>query len=130
MGIKSKIEQKAQDTQSLLAVQAQARYIQWLMKEEQIDYEEALAIVQGRTDPLEPEYMLGYKLSDPVVMIALFKQPRKKKRLNAALNFADTLSPEEAVIFWGQVFDERTASQFKTKLKEEQKKNGIESNDL
>ena len=130
MGIKTKIEQKAQDTQSLLAVQAQARYIQWLMKEEQIDYEEALAIVQGRTDPLEPEYMLGYKLSDPVVMIALFKQPRKKKRLNAALNFADTLSPEEAVIFWGQVFDERTASQFKTKLKDEQKKNGIKSNDL
>ena len=130
MGIKSKIEQKAQDTQSLLAFQAQAKYIQWLMKEEQIDYEEALAIVQGRTDPLEPEYMLGYKLSDPVVMIALFKQPRKKKRMSAALNFADTLSPEEAVIFWGQVFDERTASQFKTKLKEEQKKNGIKSNDL
>jgi hypothetical protein len=130
MGLRSKMELKAIETQSILAAQAQSKYIQWLMDEEQCNYEEALAIVEGRTDPLEPEYMLGYKLSDPVVMIAIFKQPRKKNRINAAKNFADGLSNEEAEIFWNQVFDEENAKVFKTKLKEEKKKNGILNDDL
>lgn len=122
MGFRSKIEEKALDVNAQLTAQAQMKYLSWLMDEEQIDYEEALAIVQGRTDPVEWEYILGYKLSDPALMIALFKQPRKKNRINAAKNFADTLEPEEAAIFWTQVFDEENGKQFKEKLKEEKKK--------
>lgn len=122
MGFRSKIEEKALDVNAQLTAQAQMKYLSWLMNEEQIDYEEALAIVQGRTDPVEWEYILGYKLSDPALMIALFKQPRKKNRINAAKNFADTLEPEEAAIFWTQVFDEENGKQFKEKLKEEKKK--------
>ena len=122
MGIRTKIEEKAMDVNAQLTAQAQMKYLSWLMDEEKIDYEEALAIVQGRTDPVEWEYVLGYKLSDPALMIALFKQPRKKNRINAAKNFADTLEPEEAAIFWTQVFDEENGKQFKEKLKEEKKK--------
>lgn len=125
MGIKTKIEQKAMDTQSALAAQAQAKYLKWLMNEEQCSYEEALAIVEGRTDPLEPEYMLGFKLSDPVVIIAIFKQIGKKNRLAAAQNFAMGLSDEEKIIFWRDVFDEKNARQFKKKYKDEKKKKGI-----
>lgn len=125
MGIKTKIEQKAMDTQSALAAQAQAKYLKWLMNEEQCSYEEALAIVEGRTDPLEPEYMLGFKLSDPVVIIAIFKQIGKKNRLAAAQNFAMGLSDEEKIIFWRDVFDEKNARQFKKKFKDEKKKKGI-----
>ena len=126
MGIKTKIEQKAMDTQSALAAQAQAKYLKWLMNEEQCSYEEALAIVEGRTDPLEPEYMLGFKLSDPVVILAIFKQIGKKNRLAAAQNFAMGLSDEEKIIFWGDVFDEKNARQFKKKYKDEKKKKGID----
>ena len=122
MGIRRKIEEKALDKNAELTAVAQMRYISWLMKEEQIDYEEALAIVQGRTDPVEWEYILGYKLSDPALMIALFKQPIKAKRINAAKNFADTLEPEEAAIFWTQVFNEETGGQFKEEYKKEKKK--------
>lgn len=126
MGIRTKIEEKAMNLQSTLAAQAQADYLKWLMNEEQCNYEEALAIVEGRTDPLEPEYMLGFKLSDPVVVIAIFKQLGKKNRLAAAQNFAMGLTDEEKIIFWRDVFDEKNAKQFKKKLKEEKKKNGIE----
>lgn len=126
MGIKTKIEQKAMDTQSALAAQAQAKYLKWLMNEEQCSYEEALAIVEGRTDPLEPEYMLGFKLSDPVVILAIFKQIGKKNRLAAAQNFAMGLSDEEKIIFWRDVFDEKNARQFKKKYKNEKKKKGID----
>lgn len=125
MGIKTKIEQKAMNTQSALAAQAQAKYLKWLMNEEKCSYEEALAIVEGRTDPLEPEYMLGFKLSDPVVIIAIFKQIGKKNRLAAAQNFAMGLSDEEKIIFWRDVFDEKNARQFKKKYKDEKKKKGI-----
>ena len=118
MGIKSRIEEKAMEKQQTLAAHAQMKYLSWLMKEESCDYEEALAIVQGRTDPLEPEYMLGYKLADPVVMIAIFKQPGKNKRLSAARNFAATLTEEERILFWNEVFDEKNAEQFKKKYKE------------
>lgn len=125
MGFRTKIEDKAMETQSLMAAQAQAKYLKWLMNEEQCSYEEALAIVEGRTDPLEPEYMLGFKLSDPVVILAIFKQIGKKNRLAAAQNFAMGLSDEEKIIFWRDVFDEKNAKQFKKKLKDEKKKKGI-----
>ena len=82
--IRNKIDDRALQMQQDLANQAQMRYIQWLMKEEECDYEMAIAIVMGNTDPLEPEYMLGYKLADPVLQIALFKQLSKKARMQAA----------------------------------------------
>ena len=129
MGIRSKIENKAMETQQTLAAHAQMKYINWLMKEEQCSYEEAIAIVQGRTDPLEPGYMLGYKLSDPVVVIAIFKQAGKNNRLSAARNFAANLSEEERILFWNEVFDEKNAKQFKKSYKKEKKKHGIEDAD-
>ena len=125
MKLKMKIENKAMEVQATLAVQAQAKYIKWLMKEEEIDYETAMAIVEYRTDPIEYEYTLGYKLSDPVVMIALFKQAGKNNRRQAAANFAAGLRPEEAEIFWNEVFDEKNASKFKKEYKKAKKERGI-----
>ena len=127
MGIRSKLEETALEKTQNLAFQAQAQYINWLMKEENCDYEEALAIVQGRTDPLEIEYMLGYKLADPAWMIALFKQPGKKRRMNAALNFADLLTEEEKKVFWSEVFNTETGKAFKEKWKKEKKKKGLKN---
>ena len=127
MGIRSKLEEAAMQKTQDLTAQAQYKYIQWLMKEEECSYEEAIAIVQGRTDPLEIEYMLGYKLSDPAWMIALFKQPGKKRRMNAALNFADLLSDPEKEVFWKEVFNAETGKAFKEKWKKEKKKKGIKN---
>ena len=124
MGIKTKVEDRATQLQSDLAAQAQMKYIQWLMKEEECDYEMAMAIVMGNTDPLEPEYMLGFKLADPVLQIALFKQLSKKARMQAAQNFAATLSEEEEKIFWTEVFNPENAKQFKKAYKAEKKKKG------
>ena len=132
MGIRSKIEDRAMQLQSDLAAQSQMKYIQWLMKEEECDYEMAMAIVMGNTDPLEPEYMLGFKLADPVVQIALFKQLSKKSRMQAAENFAATLSNPEKDLFWNEVFNEETGKQFKKAYKAEKKKKGavIDDQDL
>ena len=127
MGIKSRIEERATQMQSDLAAQAQMKYIQWLMKEEECDYEMAMAIVMGNTDPLEPEYMLGFKLADPVLQLALFKQHPKSSRVQAAKNFAETLSDQERILFWNEVFSEENAGKFKKKLKKEKKAKGCDS---
>ena len=123
--IRAKIDDRAMQLQQDLANQAQMKYIQWLMKEEECDYEEAIAIVMGNTDPLEPEYMLGYKLADPVLQIALFKQLSKKARMQAAQNFAATLSEQEELIFWTEVFNPENAKQFKKAYKAEKKKKNV-----
>ena len=123
--IRNKIDDRAMQLQQDLANQAQMKYIQWLMKEEECDYEMAIAIVMGNTDPLEPEYMLGYKLADPVLQIALFKQLSKKARMQAAQNFAATLSEPEELIFWTEVFNPENAKQFKKAYKAEKKKKGV-----
>ena len=123
--IRNKIDDRALQLQQDLANQAQMKYIQWLMKEEECDYEMAIAIVLGNTDPLEPEYMLGYKLADPVLQIALFKQLSKKSRMQAAQNFAATLSEQEELIFWTEVFNPENAKQFKKAYKAEKKKKGV-----
>ena len=127
--IRNKIDDRAMQLQQDLANQAQMKYIQWLMKEEECDYEMAIAIVMGNTDPLEPEYMLGYKLADPVLQIALFKQLSKKARMQAAQNFAATLSEQEELIFWTEVFNPENAKQFKKAYKAEKKKKGITTDD-
>ena len=122
MGIKSKIEDKAQETTDTLQFQAQARFIKWLMKEEDVDQETAWAIVEGRTDPPEYDYMLGFKLANPVLQLALFSQISKEKRKQAAENFAATLSDPERELFYSQVFDEKNAKKFKDVMKKEKKK--------
>lgn len=130
MGIKSKIYDKAEATTVQLRYQAQARYIKWLMKEEDVDAEMAWAIVEGRTDdPEDIKYVLGFKLADPVLQLALFSQHPKVKRRQAAENFAKTLSEEEKEIFFTQVFDEENAKKFKKKMKEEKRKKGIKDED-
>ena len=125
MGIRNKINEAAMQKSQDLAAQAQYKYLQWIMKEESCSYDEAIAIIQGRTDPLEVEYMLGYKLADPAWMIALFKQPGKKRRMNAALNFADLLSDPEKEVFWKEVFNAETGKSFKETWKKEKNKKGI-----
>lgn len=127
MGIKQKVNDRAQDLTDNLMVQAQVKYIKWLMKKEKIDYAEALAIVEGRTEPLELEYILGYKLANPILQLALFNQPSKKARRQAAENFAAGLSEEERKLFYTEVFNEATAKGFKKAYKDAKKDKTIKT---
>lgn len=126
MTIKGKINDKAQDLTDTMAMQARAKFIDRIMKDEKCDYAMAMAIVEGRTDPIEYEYMLGYKLASPVVMLAIFKQRSKEKRRQAAENFAMTLSEPEKKIFYEQVFNEETGKKFKNEYKKQKDCKGQE----
>lgn len=119
--IKDKFLNKVYEVQSQAAGIAQNKFIQWVMKEEDCSYEEAYAICTGHTDPREPVYTLGFKLSDPVWELAIFKQRNRKKRAQAADNFRQLLEPDELILFDEQVNTENARKQFNEEYKEKKK---------
>lgn len=130
MGLKIKIEEKALNVNQQLTMQAQMKYVQKMAKDEGVDFTIMWEVCTGdREYEDKAKFSLGFKLADPAWMIALFKQLSKKKRRQAAENFAMTLNEEEAGIFWSEVFNEDTAGAFKEKWKEEKKRKGADFND-
>lgn len=131
--VSRKMEERAQRLQQTLATQAQAQYVNWVIKDVKkeegadIDYNTAWAICTGQTideDTGKPEYeyMIGFKLADPVIQLALFKQRNKERRRQAAANFAAGLSEEEKKMFYEKIFNEKTATSWKKAYREEKKK--------
>ena len=120
--IKEGIELKAMDFHTDTASRAQLKYVHWLAKEDNISIDEAWNQCLGNSDPVNPDHTLGYKLADPVLQIALFGQLRKEKRIQAAKNFAATLSDEERKRFYESVFNEETGQKFKDALKKGKKR--------
>lgn len=112
----------AWDLHDKLQAEGQIRFINWVMKEEEVDWEMACAICTGRAEPREPEYTLGYKLADPMYMMAMNAQASKKKRQQAIENFEKTLEPDELELFRKDVLGTSTAEKFKAALKREKKK--------
>lgn len=121
MKAKDKIEDKAWQLTDTLAAQARSKYISWIMKEEEVDYETAVALATGKTDPIEYEFTLGYKLADPILQIAMSAQPGRKNRELAIANFEKTLEPEELKLF-RESCGADARKHFKQKLKEEKKR--------
>lgn len=119
--IKIEKEIRAKDLTEKLKQEAQARFVRWVAKERDIDYYSALMICHGQTDPPDYEITLGYKMSNPIYMIAMNLQ-RKSNREMAIKNFRDTLLPEERAIFDEQVLTEGMRTNFKKKLKNEVRK--------
>lgn len=126
--VSEKMRERAENLQMQLATQAQAKYLKWMMKElekeegEPCTIDEAWAIVEGRTEPVEYEYMLGFKLADPVIQLALFKQRSREARKQAAYNFAQGLTDEEKRLFYEQIFNEDTAESWRKTYKAERRK--------
>ena len=74
-------------------------FIKQIMEEDGIDEETARCLCMGLSRPIDYRYTLGYKMSSQLWQYAMFHQKSKKKRMNARLNFRDTLCPEEQILF-------------------------------
>lgn len=118
-----KLKDKALELSDQLSGQARMEFIQWVMKEEDVNYETAYYICIGRTDPKEPEYTLGYKLADPVWQLALHGQ-RKKKREQARENFRKLLDEDELELF-DKMDEEQVSADFKGALRRKKKEKGV-----
>lgn len=126
MGLKVKIEDKALTVAQDLAMQAQVRFVAKMAKDEGVEYEVMWEVCTGGREYEDAaKFTLGFKLADPAWMIAMFKQPSKKRRRQAAENFSQGLSADEAEIFWTEVFNAETGKRFREEYKNEKKKNGV-----
>lgn len=101
---------------------ARSRFIEWVMKEEDCDYETAYALCTRHTDPVEPEYSLGYKMASPVYQVAMNAQVRRSKREQAIENFKQMLEPDELEIFEREVLTKDTRKMWKDEKKKQKVK--------
>ena len=108
------------DMMNQISAQGQTRFVNDVMKEENVDRETALRWCLG-IDPSHPEISMGYKLSDPIWMTGCFYQPGRKARAQARENFKKTLTPEEAVLF-DQYCEGRNAGKLRKQMKDEAKR--------
>lgn len=100
---------------------ARGKYIEWVMKEEDCDYETAWSLCTRHTDPVEPEYSLGYKMSSPAYQMAM-NQRNKTKRENAIERFKEMLEPDELEIFEKEVLTKDTRQMWKDEKKKQKVK--------
>lgn len=119
MGIKKKLTDRAEASSIALnlKIAGQNEFIKQIMNEDGIDEETARALCYGETDPVDYHYTLGYKMSDPVWELGMFKQIGKKAREKARENFRKTLCPGEQVLF-DEIIEDMTERWKKEKLRD------------
>lgn len=122
MKVTEKIKEKAWQGIDASDAMARAKFIEWVMKEEDCDYETAYALCTRHTDPVEPEYSLGYKMASPVYQVAMNAQLRKSKREQAIENFKAMLEPDELELFEKEVLTKDTRKMWKEEKKKQKVK--------
>ena len=118
MTIRQSIKDKAYEAIDASDAMARSKFIQ----EEDCDYETAYALCTRRTDPVEPEYSLGYKMASPVYQVAMNVQLRKSKREQAIENFKQMLEPDELELFEKEVLTKDTRKMWKEEKKKQKVK--------
>ncbi len=107
----------AMNVNARMADREKMKFVRKVSKMEKVDLDTAWAICTGQTDPVESEYTLGFKIADPAMVIALFIQPDKDGRRNAADKLIASLDDQEKEIFLAEVFDYENAERIKTDKK-------------
>ena len=107
----------AMNVNARMADREKMKFVRKVSKMEKVDLDTAWAICTGQTDPVEPEYTLGFKIADPAMVIALFIQTDKEGRRNAADKLIASLDDQERDIFLTEVFDYEKAERIKTDKK-------------
>lgn len=97
--IKERIEDRAREVRQTMAFQAQGQFIAKVQKWEKCTWDEAVELCSGKSPERHPEYILGYKMADPVLMEAMYLQVPRKNRESARMYFRETLDPDCLEIF-------------------------------
>lgn len=79
--------QSIEDWNYVLDAESRSRYIQKIMKEDNVDYDEAWRLVRE-----EPKYSMGYKMCSPAIVMMLRMRGGKE-------TFRSMLTPEELEVF-------------------------------
>lgn len=119
--IKELTREKAFEIKEKLKGEAGPRFIAQVMEWENCDWDTAVSMCDRTSDPVRPDYSLGFKLADPMLQMALWAQPGKRARRRAAEDFESTLEPDELELFREQVQTMNAGQMFKSALKKKTK---------
>lgn len=108
----SHLTEKYIEFENAKAQQAAIKYIEWVMKEENISFAEAKLLCET-----VPKYSLGLKLSAPAVQQAINKGSYKKRMANRQKIAADL--PDEERILFLEIPD--TKNEFKEQMKKQKR---------
>lgn len=96
---KESVETAAMDLRQRMMFQAESEFIQKVMKWESCTWEQAMDLCIGKSPERHPEYILGYRMADPILLQALYLQLSKKRREQARAFFRETLDDDVAELF-------------------------------
>ena len=97
-----------------------SKYIEWVMKEEDCNYETAWSLCTRHTDPVEPKYSLGYRMASPAYQMAM-NQKNKAKREIAIERFKQMLEPDELELFEKEVLTMDTRKMWEEEKRKQKK---------
>lgn len=96
---KESIEDRARELRQKMRADAEYKFILKVQGWENCTYQEAVDLCTGKSPVRNPEYMLGFALSDPIMLQAMYMQFRKKDREAAKENFRSMLDEDVRELF-------------------------------
>lgn len=88
--------EKIESVNDNLDIQSQYKFVQAIMKDENVDYETAIEMCTVRSPKWEPKYSLGYKMAPPHIVVMLATEKGKAA-------FKRDLEPEELQLFEDEI---------------------------
>lgn len=96
---KDAVEDRARRTRDTLRANAEYQFILKVQKWEGCTYQEAVDLCSGTSPERNAEYILGFRLSDPLMLQAMFLQIRRSDREKATERFRETLDDDVRDLF-------------------------------
>lgn len=96
---KQGMEDMARDLRSRLQMDAQGQFVGKVQKWEKCTWDEAVDLCSGKSPERHPEYILGYRMADPLLLKAMYAQISRKAMKEAKAHFRETLPPDCQELF-------------------------------
>lgn len=126
--VTEKIYDKVTEKQAEMAAKSRAKFLHFVMEQENCDLDHARDLCLGRTDPIDYGYTLGWKIEDPLVQQGMWSRTSTKKIKEKFINhFRDGLTPEEDALFVEYYLKDNVGERmYQRKFKKEKKKKETE----
>lgn len=119
---------KITEKQAEMAAKSRAKFLHFVMEQENCDLDHARDLCLGRTDPIDFGYTLGWKIEDPLVQHGMWSRTSTSGiREKFIRHFREGLTPEEDALFVEYYLKDNVGERrYQRKFKKEKKKKGIE----
>lgn len=119
-----KIYDKITEKQAGMAAKSRAKFLHFVMEQENCDLDHARDLCLGRTDPIDYGYTLGWKIEDPLVQHGMWSRTSTREIKEKYIrHFREGLTPEEDALFVEYYLKDNVGERmYQRKFKKEKKR--------